>query len=540
MNFTLVKLTTTRQILWRCLRGYNYSFLVVAAILVVLVALVPAAHKFHLFGPKLPIAIGAAMTVALLAVRINRSQRVWRPWCTVVVFAAFLVVQLTVAWALTATGSGWDSQIVLDQAVRYAQQGSIDPALVDYFQTYPNNVALLVMLGGYFKLVRLLGVSDLVTAASVLNAVALWLSQIMLYLVARRLYGARIARMTWPLSLLLLAISPQTATVYTDTLAALFPISLWYVVLRASAARSSNTRLGWLMVMGVVAVVGVLMKPTVIMAVIAPVVALGVWLLVSPATATQQRRRWWMVASGALMTGLFCLFTYASYLKLVDTLDILPYPARNLNDVAMPAWHYAAIGMKTREHDGVPAYGVYSAEAVANISAQPGQQAKTVFALSEIQRQLAGYGPVGYADFLLKKALWILSDGTFYAYGEGNTNLTFYHNDAVSWAVRQLLYVGGWGYGGYSNVAQVCWLAVLMLVALPVARLRYAARNNFGFTTLVPRLMLTGLILFILLFEGRSRYLFLYVPVFIGLALYTLKIFEPGEPLRTDDAGRRD
>lgn len=527
MNLTLVRLTTLRQFLWRALRAYNYSFLVIVSVLAGFVALLPAEHKFHLFGPRLPIAIGAAVVVSLLAVRVNRHVKAWRGWYTAVVFGGILAFELVVAWALTSTGSGWDSQIVLDQAVRYAQSGAIDGPLVEYFQTYPNNVALLVVLGGFFKLMKMIGVTDLVAAAAVLNAVLLWFSQVMLYLVARRLYGARIARLTWPLGLLLLAISPQTATVYTDTLAAVFPISLWYVSLRVLAAQRPAAPMGWLVAMGILAVVGVLIKPTVVMAVIASILAMAVWLVISPATPAQRRRRWLTAVGGVLITALFCLLTYASYLKLVDGLAILPYPARQLNDKAMPAWHYAAIGMKMSQNDGVSAYGVYSAEAVAKMSTLPTRQAKTAAAQADIGRQLADYGPFGYIWFLLRKALWIFSDGTFYAYGEGNTQLEFYHNDALSQALRQMLYVGGWGYGVYSNLAQALWLAVLLLVALPAARLRNASRNNFGFATLVPRLMLTGLVIFILLFEGRARYLFLYVPVFIGLALYTLKVFEP-------------
>ena len=529
MNLTPVKLPILRRFLWRLLRGYNYIFLVTAALLSVIVAVVPAEHKFHLFGPTLSISICAALIVAVLAVRLNRYPHVWRPWQTVAVFGGLLVIQLLVAWALTSTGSGWDSQIVLDQAVRYAQTGAIDPALVDYFRTYPNNVALLSILATLFRGLSTIGITDFATAATFMNALVLWLSLVMLYLVARRLYGAAVARLTWPLGLLLLVLSPQISTVYTDTLAMIFPISLWYVALKIVAAGQGRRRFAWLILAAVLSVIGILVKPTVIMATLAALIAFGVWILLKPATPGQWRHRRRITICGAIVLGLVSLCTYALYIKSVDALAILPYPAVNMNQEAMPAEHYMAIGMKASLQDGIPAYGVYSAQALANMTALPDRQSRVEYARNDIWQQLSEYGVFGYADFLLKKMVWILSDGTFYAYGEGNTQLDFYHHDPLSQRIRQFLYVGGWGYGGYSNMAQAVWLAVLLLVALPVARLRNARRNSFGFTTLVPRLMLTGLVIFILLFEGRARYLFLYVPVIIGLGLYTLKIFETDE-----------
>ncbi|QQR52878.1 hypothetical protein IPG36_02055 [bacterium] len=86
--------------------------MVTAALLSVIVAVVPAEHKFHLFGPTLSISICAALIVAVLAVRLNRYPHVWRPWQTVAVFGGLLVIQL-LAWSLTSTGSAGIARLYL-------------------------------------------------------------------------------------------------------------------------------------------------------------------------------------------------------------------------------------------------------------------------------------------------------------------------------------------------------------------------------------------------------------------------------------------
>ncbi|QQR52879.1 hypothetical protein IPG36_02060 [bacterium] len=98
------------------------------------------------------------------------------------------------------------------------------------------------ILATLFRGLSTIGITDFATAATFMNALVLWLSLVMLYLVARRLYGAAVARLTWPLGLLLLVLSPQISTVYTDTLAMIFPISLWYVALKIAAAEQGRRR----------------------------------------------------------------------------------------------------------------------------------------------------------------------------------------------------------------------------------------------------------------------------------------------------------
>lgn len=119
-----------------------------------------------------------------------------------------------------------------------------------------------------------------------------------------------------------------------------------------------------------------------------------------------------------------------------------------------------------------------------------------------------------------------MSDGTFFAYGEGDINqVTFINNDSTSEDIRSLATPTGSHYHVLGNVMQVVWITILLLIAMQliIALLWQSARINPLLTSL--RMMIVGILLFLLIFEGRSRYLFLYIPVFIVAAMYTLDWF---------------
>ena len=81
--------------------------------------------------------------------------------------------------------------------------------------------------------------------------------------------------------------------------------------------------------------------------------------------------------------------------------------------------------------------------------------------------------------------------------------------------VTDFAYSTGKYYIYISSIRHAVWLFILLLLLFC-----YSKKNNREI--LVIQLSLIGLFLFEILFEARSRYLFIYVPYFIILAILTI------------------
>ena len=111
------------------------------------------------------------------------------------------------------------------------------------------------------------------------------------------------------------------------------------------------------------------------------------------------------------------------------------------------------------------------------------------------------------------KILINFDDGTFYFGGEGSFYiLSYYDGIKLNKFVTSFAYSTGEYYIYISSIRQAIWLVVLILMLFSVWR-----KNNTVVN--VVQLSLVGLFLFEMLFEARSRYLFIYVPYFIILAV---------------------
>lgn len=522
-----------KQISSTVTRAFNWLFLSLFLVVALSVALWPTGNKFGLYVSLASYILVAALILIAGIVHlvndrgINREVDGLHRRDLIIIFAALLVVQLIVARALESSGYTWDSQIVLNAAATYGFGSHLTSSMIQYFTLDPNNIPLLCGLGAFFRILHVLRVDDFLTGAAALSACLLWLTQLLTFLVARRLYGKKFALVSLLLGFVLIGLSPQVATIYTDTLALIFPIASLYLALRAIDAQHTWARLGLSGALGVVAVLGVLMKPTAVIALIALALGGVIWMAGQPYGAIRSRLHAGRIISSLLAVLLAAFITNFAYQAGEDGMRILPFPASQRNADGTPPLHFVDIGMQTHHFSDRTEYGGYDAASAQAMSKLPDVKQRNRYSYNSIKHTLNAYGAMGYLGFLGRKTNWIMSDATFYAYGEGsNQNVVFADHSKLSGAIRSYLYIGGRRYGSFAFFSQVVWLAILLLIALQLAVqiARPAQRGNLLVTTL--RLMIAGIILFVLIFEGRSRYLYLYVPMFVLLSLFTLRSLE--------------
>jgi hypothetical protein len=434
-----------------------------------------------------------------------------------------LALQATIGLGVETVRWGWDPDVIRGAALAMAAPRPISASAQGYLLLYPNNGGVVLLLGGALRAVGLLLSPAAVPIACLLvGGVAVVVAVGLTYAVAGRLLGTRAGLLALALAGALLATSPWGAVAYSDSLAAPFPVLVFYLGLRAFSAPSRLACVLLGLAAGLAAAVGFLVKPSTAVVLLA---LLAVWSL---AALVGPNRRRAALVSGLLVTTV-ALTVSAAERAIASSRVLAPHP--DLRRDPMPIENWVLLGLDRQSMGDRTLYGAWNPHDTQRMLSLPTVAARRTVARQVIGGRLKAFGPLGYLRYLHDKAVWVLSDGTFYAYGEGTSHSQpFVRHDPISRAVQSVFFLGGRWSQGWVDGVQAVWLLVLALLAWPLVG---PSRRRSDFAAHVLRLSLAGALAYVLAFEGRSRYLFIFVPIIVLAAVQAL-----GEPAPRPGVGR--
>ena len=349
------------------------------------------------------------------------------------------------------------------------------------------------------------------------------------YLAARRLGRPLVAYVALAFCFVLVGVSPWIGVVYSDTVGMLPVALLAYLLAVLAGTKNLVPRTALWAAIGLVGVVGYEIKPTVVFVVLGAVLV-GV---LSSRLRSWTRRELRARVAATVALGLGALLAQQACVTLIDRTGLTTIPERR--GIALPLSHFLMMGASEKPGFFNKYYGAYRDEDYALTSSLTPGPVREQHGIDEYQRRVAAMGAVGYAKFLNNKATWTLGDGTFFMYGEGGMAADptpFTHTAPVDRRIQSFLGLHGDHYWMVVNTWQTFWLVVLLLMAAPLLLLRDRDLGSLPATAM--RAAIFGLVVFILLFEGRSRYFYLYIPFFVLLA--SLAVNAIAQRLRPDPA----
>lgn len=411
---------------------------------------------------------------------------------------------------------GWDVSVLTESAYWLAQEKGLPPNFIEYFACYPNNVTLLMVWAYLFKLLmRVFHYYDYLFAAILVSAVMVNAAVYFTFKVADRVLGGRRALTLLAPCLPLLCFAPWLTNPYSDTMSILFPVlALWLWLLAREPDRGRWQKLALLALCGGAVAFGMRIKPTVFIILIA--------LLAAGLLCGGGRRAFLSTLKAAAVTGLAFLCVALPLDRYCTRVMVNSgVSAERIEQVKYPLTHFLMMGMQKQVSPFDPQryqYGKWSAVDTAITAAQPGQQAKMKANLEVVRQRLAEFGPLGYLRFLNDKARWVLGDGTMYFGGEVPTSGCF-QQTGIARFFQQFFWQKGRFYPALAHLLQAVWMVVVALCWLPL----FKKRDDYAHPAAACcRLAAFGILLFILLFEGRSRYLINFLPIYILLAGFAL------------------
>ncbi len=450
--------------------------------------------------------VAAALRRSALARAVSRGGGWWfaLPFAALSAGAAVRVaLHLQYAFA-------WDARTLW----RFAGQleaGEHTAYLGYYLSRYPNNVAMLALDRLVLKLAGALDVTGYTVAVWV-NGVFLFTTLVLVFVTVRMLGRPFPALVAEVVTFLLAGLSPWMAVPYTDMAA--MPFAAGTAALGVAGLQSLRKDRPWrslvlLAATGVVGGAAAVLRTTPIVI----VVALGLALVLTLLHRSTRARREGMRTALAGIVVLALVFAGSTALGRDVTTGWLAPTTLNLQRTPPPQW-WMAMGLKTVESArGHTWYGGFDGVMVRQSAYMQGDGLK-LYSQRELEQQLRSMGPSGVVVFEARKQRFNWGDGMFFAWGEdGDAHPgRFLDDDPTSRQVQAWQHTTGTYYPLRGAMAQGLWLGLLLWLGTGLLGGAYGRGRVFL------TLSILGLTAFVLLFQGRSRYLFSFVPLVVTLA----------------------
>lgn len=443
---------------------------------------------------------------------------------TLVMLVVFLA-QLHVAQGLYQK-NGFDVTVVYDMTKSLYTDHTLGDG-AGYLSLFPNNRALVMV---FYMVMKLFGTTSdkaIYWHLVVLNIISVDIAIVLLYQIARKLYSRLAALSAFCFSLILFGFSGWIVVPYTDTIPMWIPLTLLCLYIKLREVNRAYIRRILLVAMGLLTIWGYYMKPQCVIVMIAIGIveiyrlAVSVYRLMrekgemeetegdSPGQRPKVLRKSLcdICTVGIGMLAAICIFQAASRAVSVGEADY---------SVSVPMSHFLMMGAS--ENGSLGSFDYDSTENYTYLYGST--EEKNDACWKRFSQMLENYGFAGYATHLWQKVHWVLGDGSFSWMGEGSFFAEDFNAgklDETAHKYREL-YCGG--LIGYDNTKKMhhfgrvsaVWLIVLLLCLIPFQKAR---RGEYK---AVLYLAVMGCIAFTMLFEGRPRYLILYLPFFCILA----------------------
>lgn len=449
------------------------------------------------------ILIGAYVIYKILLREIinNLSEKKWNRlllfWCIII-----FILQIIFAYNIFFL-TGWDAGALREVAIMTGNGQLLNmDHYTEYFDLYPNNVFLLCLFTVIYKIYNVLHICSfefllVVFSISSVNISMWFIVQSTEILTKNR----NCAVYTAFVYMIYIAFSPWIIIPYSDTYVIFFTSIVFYLYLKKN---SMNGYLGWFLIF-TMSLVGYLIKPTCIFVLFA-IIIIEVWKFLFIAKRDKIKKLIiipvFLVAVAVFMIINFSAQKYVGYEKNPDK--------------EFPMTHFIMMGMNKETK------GVYNEDDVNLTKSVHGKRNKEKLHLVKIKQRLKEYGVGGYLKLLEQKMLTNYNDGTFAWAKEGN----FYavireeQNKILSPVLRNYVYTFGKYNSIFTNIQQCIWMLILSLMLFSVFSNK--GKKEEGIYVLMLTIM--GITVFLLLFEARARYLFLYAPYFIILSAIGLQV----------------
>lgn len=388
--------------------------------------------------------------------------------------------------------TGWDAGTITDFGNYNA----------DYYSIYPNQLFLTGVFATIREIGLLLGFESGYLCCAIVGCAHVAAAVFLISWIAKQLGGYKAGYCCLALAFVFIGLSPWILVPYSDTYGI-----LWTVLILFCYVCVQKRFLKWFGIV-VATLIGFAIKPTVIFA-FASIVVIELARFVKCKWERRHGRKKFEPCRSEKRT-VYQLIpaVLGGALALVLGLGIIS-EARSINipvdeSRAFSFTHFLMMGFNTETT------GSYSYADEVFSESQPVEQRKQAN-LERWMQRVSEMGPTGVMSLLGKKTLVNYGDGTFAWEQEGNFYKAIFGQNHT---LQQFYGIGQKQPNTFASFFQVLWFMVLIgVVAFCFLQKKI---TNHTFVILLTVLLLS---VFLMLFECRARYLFLFSPYYVVIGV---------------------
>lgn len=403
--------------------------------------------------------------------------------------------------------SGWDVGIIYTRVEHFLRSGIIELNTYfkkyPYFSIYPNNLFLanvFVIIGKIamvfyenwsYILYKIFVIIDIIlidlAGIIMVKTIGNFIDKKSLKLLGALLYIAFIG------------LSPWFMIPYSDTYSIIFPISILY-----NYTKKEKKWYNYLMI-GLLSYIGYCIKPTNIIMLIA-IIIVEIYKLLFKLKEKEQLKlklKSWIIAGIGILIAII--------INLV-LLNVTKYEGERKYTFSL--YHYLMMGINTETTGG------WNTEDVENDLLIEDYDERVEYNKEVFFQRLRAMSPKDFCKFYVKKILLNYNDGTL-AWGREGSFYSFTNpkNNQFAKTLKNYYYNSGENFYVFTNVMQFWWIFIIVFLTIGAIIRKFDCKYSVAYLSII------GLTLFTLLFEGRARYLYLYTPVYVMLAIMGMEQF---------------
>lgn len=365
----------------------------------------------------------------------------------------------------------------------------------NYYYLFPNNLGALTYFYLLFKAAYSLGINDFFMVASVANGILFTLTMVFTSLICKKLSGAH----TGIFVLILFLITPPfyfiAPVFYTDSLSLIYPVVSFYIFLIAKDRKNMVSKLLLYAASAAICAIGGLIRMTVLII----LVAVAINLIIN--------KKWknliaYLCIHIVIISAIFSGFNSYMYTNHLDK--------ERADREKMPVHYWLDLATNGT--------GFFSNRILAGARKIETYEERKEHLTEEIKENISNKGFSGIISLISHKGTFCFGDGSF----ELNTFLGHRPINKEGF-LYQYVHADGKYYDNYRSVCTGIFMVILVLMA---ASGFTKDKNKVLF---IPRLCVFGLLMYLLCWEIKNRYIinflpFIYMSASIGMDMIGKKI----------------
>ena len=432
---------------------------------------------------------------------------------------------------------GWDIDIVLKN-IEYIMTNNTDKIMHGYYSRYANNLFLTYIFLNIYKLSKVIGIYNGYFLLLFIQSIIFSLGGYLIYKIADMYFKEKYkiySVCTWIIYMIIVGLSPHIVLTYSDGIGMFLSLLLTYIIFKLEDRKIlknkkeiiRNRILKTILILFFtnLTIISYYIKPQIIIISIAyGIIKLTNIILsiikkyiiklkiinskkiINNKNKIQTNIYYIIIILLIMLTG-YRTYTYIRKANNSMGIDVDKEKRFNITHYAMLGWNTESKGVFTIKDENFSGkYQKLKDREKANIE--------------ELKKRITEMGIGGVINQISRKILTNYNDGTFsgvatFVYIRDEYNIQGLDNN-LSEFLKNVYYERGKYNQIYTQIMQCLWISILIF-------------NIFSYNDSKSRkiaiiiLALIGLFLFETIFEARSRYIFVYVPLYIFIGVIGIK-----------------